>query len=1234
MSVTTRQNRLLLAQDWKKIYQSFRNADFTSYDFENLRRTMIDYIRTNYPEDFNDYVESSEYLALIDMIAFLGQSIAFRVDLNARDNFLELSERRDSILRLARMISYNAKRNNAANGLLKITSITTDEGIIDSNGRNLAGQPVVWNDASNTNWYDQFIRVLNAAFPSTQQFGSPSDSANIYGIPTQQYRINSAVTGVPVYSFTKTVAGRSMAFEVTSTTFKGQSYIYEEAPKIGNTLACVYRDDGHGPGSSANGFFFNFTQGTLNQGVFNISQPSSNQSIDIDANNINNSDVWLYRLDNNGAESEYWTQIPSLTGNNVIYNSLNKNIKNIYAVISRVSDQISLQFSDGTFGNLPLGNFRAYYRVSNGLSYTINTADIKSVAISVPYTNASGQTQTLSITLGLTIGVSNASVTETNDSIKTNAPQTYYTQNRMITAEDYNISPLSSSTQVAKVKAINRTSSGVSRYFDLIDPTGKYGSTTLFGTDGILFNEVYKSTFLFSYLTKTDIYDTIYNNVYEILKTDDLKNYYYGNYINTIQSTSQYTWYQETADSISATGYIGDAVTKVPLAVGQFTATTLKYFQVGSLIKFVPPAGYYFDSSNYNTLMPLTQGATLPPAALMYIWAEVSKVVDDGTAAYSSTGLKTLASGLGPVTLNKPLPSLVDNSGTHSPYIAQIIPPWNTTIPSSVVTTMIDLIYANKTFGLRYEAVTQTWQIIYESNLDRVNAFSLGKQGDVTNQNLDSSWLLLFTTDNVVYTITNRASRYIFESNKQISFYFDSSKKIYDSINNMIVEDNINILSINTRPNSVMPFGQDYKWKIVNEWQGLDGYVDNSKLVIGFADSSVNGTVDNPQLFLDLVTPVVSTFATGTVFQNTIVVADSTGLVTGMNVTGQGIGNYATVLSVNSITSTITLSVPNSGTLNATLVTFNLVTYIVEEKYVIAQGQEDYRYVYNDPANPVVLVLPSQIYLDTLSQYTDGQYFYFQDTDVVKQLNLNTARLIPSLDYKVYVGRDDLKFQYKHNADYESRIDPGASNIVDVYVLTQNYDTAYRQWLAGTKKTQPLPPGTDELYDLLSPKLNLIKSLSDEIVYHSVKYKKLFGQTAPAELQASFKVIKNTSEVLSDNDVKSRIITAINDYFSLGNWDFGDTFYFTEMATYVMTKMAPDISSFVIVPRLGGLGFGSLFEITSASNELFISTATVSDIDIITDITATEIKSIAGTTVTTNATSQVITSSTYGSTNG
>ena len=72
---------------------------------------MIQHPWTTIPEDSNDYIESSEYLALIDLIAFLGQNISFRIDLNARENFLELADRRDSVLRLARLISYNARIN-------------------------------------------------------------------------------------------------------------------------------------------------------------------------------------------------------------------------------------------------------------------------------------------------------------------------------------------------------------------------------------------------------------------------------------------------------------------------------------------------------------------------------------------------------------------------------------------------------------------------------------------------------------------------------------------------------------------------------------------------------------------------------------------------------------------------------------------------------------------------------------------------------------------------------------------------------------------------------------------------------------------------------------------------------------------------------------------------------------------------------------------------------------------
>ena len=201
MSVTGRQNNLFLAEDWRKIYQTFKYADFTSYDFENIRRVMISYLRENYPEDFNDYIESSEYLALIDLIAFMGQSLAFRIDVNARENFLELAERRESILRLARLLSYNVKRNICASGLLKIESITTTEEVIDAGGRNLQNNVITWNDTTNANWFDQFIKIMNSAMVAPLEFGVPQTYDMVSGVYTEQYRLASAIGDLPVFPF-------------------------------------------------------------------------------------------------------------------------------------------------------------------------------------------------------------------------------------------------------------------------------------------------------------------------------------------------------------------------------------------------------------------------------------------------------------------------------------------------------------------------------------------------------------------------------------------------------------------------------------------------------------------------------------------------------------------------------------------------------------------------------------------------------------------------------------------------------------------------------------------------------------------------------------------------------------------------------------------------------------------------------------------------------------------------
>jgi len=1168
MSSTDRQNRLLVAEDWRRIYQSFRNADFQSYDFENLRRVMIDYLRQNYPEDFNDYIESSEYLALIDMIAFLGQSIAFRVDLNARENFLELAERRESILRLARTLSYNAKRNKAANGLLKWQSVTTTQTIVDSNGRNLAGQEILWNDPSNNEWYDQFIRVINAAMPITAQFGSPNNKAVVYSIPTEQYRLQTTGGTIPVFGFNKIIDGRSMNFEITSTMIKDGKDIVEDPPISGNNLSFIYRDDGRGAASNANGFFSHFRQGTLQTGTFTISQPSTNEIIDIDAININDTDVWLYKVDSRGIENEYWIQVPNFEANNVIYNSLDKNLRNIYSVVTRVNDRISIAFSDGTFGSLPLGNFRIYYRTSNALSYTINPKDMRSVSVEIPYYSNTGQIELLSITMNLQNSISNSSGPESNEQIKLKAPSTYYTQNRMITAEDYNLSPLSVDQDVLKVKAINRSSSGISRYFDLIDPTGKYSSTNLFSDDGVIYKEEYEDTDKFSYSTTVDIEGIITNQILPSLKDINIRNFFYDKFSRIrIGSDLTYKWVQKTSSTNESTGYLVDASDEI---VGYDVTTILRNLEVGALLKFVAPTGKYFIKNMGNKL-ELTSENT--PYASDYVWAKVVSISENGAVT-------ELDDGSGPITLSAEIPS--------TSLLNQIIPSWRTSLESNIVTTMVNLIFSNKPFGLRYDITTKTWKIIFELDLNVSSNFNVGKAGDTTNQKLDASWLLLFTVDTDVgfYTVKSRKLRYVFESEKKIRFYFDSSNRVFDTRSNTVIKDLVKILGINTRPNAIIPFNYDLEWEITNEFIGTDGYIDTKKIELSFSDTNDDGVVDDPDIF-DLVTiPYYTTWDISVTYK-------LNEFVTYNNNIYKSLANNNLGYTPNTLNSVDKWQIFYGN-------------YIVLEKYETQTGQFDYRYVQNlkTDLTPLVIIVGS---INTVSTGVDSQYYYFIDINSVARWSDSEGRFIFNLDYKVFLGRSILKFQYVHSADYETRIDPGQINIIDLYVLTRNYDLEFRRWLAGALDTEPMPPSSDQLNITMSPFLNPIKAMSDEVIYHSVKYKVLFGPKASSNLRAIFKIIKNPEQTISDNEIKSRVLAAINEFFTVENWDFGDSFYFSELVAYVMNRTAPYLVNIVIVPRQNNLYFGSLFEIKSESDQIFINGATSDDIEVIDALTASQL---------------------------
>jgi hypothetical protein len=251
------------------------------------------------------------------------------------------------------------------------------------------------------------------------------------------------------------------------------------------------------------------------------------------------------------------------------------------------------------------------------------------------------------------------------------------------------------------------------------------------------------------------------------------------------------------------------------------------------------------------------------------------------------------------------------------------------------------------------------------------------------------------------------------------------------------------------------------------------------------------------------------------------------------------------------------------------------------------------------------------------NEWSPGQTFYAYSDEVFYTLSVSVTGVRTlvdvTTDWIARTGRQSLYYQYRHNSPLTNRIDPGTTNIIDLYVVTLAYYTAYQNWLRDTTNTitEPSRPTIDELSTAYQG-LQDYKMISDNIILNSVTFKPLFGEKAAQSLRATIKVIRASGSTASTSEIKSSVVAAMNSYFSIDKWNFGDTFYFSELSAYLHSQLGSIISSVVLVPLNSQKSFGDLYEIRSAPNEIFANGATIANIDVIEALTSTNLRTAPG----------------------
>lgn len=1135
MSQLTRNQNLYGIQDWQNFYQDFQNVNFASYDFQTIRKSFTDYLQLANPENFNDYINSSEYISLVDLIAFMGQSLSFRFDLNARENFIQTAQSRDSVIRLASYVNYNAQRNLEANGFQKLTSIMVNDDVYDSLGTNLNGVTINWYDRNNPNWQDQWNSIINAVITSSQSVSAPGSAVTINGIATSLYGVQTTSnTEIPL-AFSSTVDSTSMNFEFVNPTTSTGTAITELDPLSNSLFNLIYQNDNLGFASNNTGFFLYFKQGALQSQTFTITSSLPNQVINISLTGVNNTDVWLYQQNSDGSYTE-WDQVQSLNGENVNYNNLSETVRQIYSVQSQSQDAISLVFGDGVFSDIPNGTFVCYVRVSNGLSYRINPSEMSNIQTQIPYLSKLNRSQILTVTSNLLYTVANSALRESLSDIKANAPQNYYTQNRMVNGQDYNTFPFTQFSSIVKIKALNRTSSGVSRYLDVIDPTGKYSSTNIFCNDGFMYADSSSIQNIYNYNTVNDIATAVDGSVLPSLNDSPLLTFFYENYPTL--PTANVAWNLVQNNNNTCSGYISNANTASLITTSdtQFsTGNAASLLLTGAMLEFTPPAGYVFDLNNN---LVANNGALLINQKTV-LYAGVLQIINFGVGnTTNANGINADTSGA--VTLSQVIPS--------GALLTQLLPIFVSQPSANVVQSLINNLSSNYAVSLQYNPNnlglpgSSPWTIDNTLPINyNLTSFNSTFAPPAQSTDPTANWLLAFVPNPSASTLTvyQRNVNFYFGSELETTFYFDPNATVYDAESGNNVNDQISILKVNPLPGTATNtgFSNDIPFDIYNTVSNADGTLDTSRVLVTYSSSQNNNWPDNPYFFDQVV---------------------------GAN------SNYIFLVTDNILnTTTLVESEDVITVLNPTVINNNLNTY---------------------PNGQIIFCLSN---------------FLFYQILIVQNVASSSLLNNPGdeLTYTYFTGRESLIFQYVHNAASDHRIDPSPSNLIDVYILEQSYATAYQEWVVDTtgQVADPTAPTTLDLENAFST-LENYKMVSDQLIYNPATFLPLFGAKADPQQQANFVVLQNPNSTASAGEIQTQVIANINNFFAISNWDFGETFYFSELSAYIHAQMSTMISSINLVPTSANQVYGDLQSISCSPTQIFISAATVDNVVVVSSL--------------------------------
>lgn len=92
-------------------------VDYTARDFETIKQSLVEYARKYYPNSYQDFNEAGFGSMVLDTVAYTGDILSFYLDYHVNEGFLDTALERDNVIKLAKQLGYKHQGPASATGI-------------------------------------------------------------------------------------------------------------------------------------------------------------------------------------------------------------------------------------------------------------------------------------------------------------------------------------------------------------------------------------------------------------------------------------------------------------------------------------------------------------------------------------------------------------------------------------------------------------------------------------------------------------------------------------------------------------------------------------------------------------------------------------------------------------------------------------------------------------------------------------------------------------------------------------------------------------------------------------------------------------------------------------------------------------------------------------------------------------------------------------------------------------